>query len=87
MRVSWTKRYPPLGTHDWEETPYKNDTTKKIAKLTCFTCKTCKYVVWINSLGFAQDHRGMRGRSPNDPRLELYSFYTCNDFVVKNIIE
>lgn len=82
MRKSWTARYPVLSTHDWAESPAKNE-----ENLKCYTCNICGYTVWINSLGFARDHRGVRTKSPNDSRFELYSFYTCNDFVVKNIIE
>lgn len=81
MITSWTLRYPSLKTHDWIEEIKITDNTPCLHVETCYKCTICKYKVWINTLGFAKDHRGVRSGSNN------YSFYTCNDLLVKDIIE
>jgi hypothetical protein len=70
---SWTARYPSLNTHNWVASSNFSKTT--------FTCTTCGYKVYITNLGFASDYRGKRSSK------NVYSFYTCNDVLVKDIIE
>ena len=77
MKFSWKKKYPALETHEWEEF-----FDRKEANFCdyMYKCKTCKYKVYFDRFGFGRDHRKRAAGQP-------YNLMSCNDVLIKDIIE